>query len=1011
MTVKSLRNKILVILILFTLLFTNCGFTIQAIATSDEFRVIAKGLFQKDEMKFKAYFVDSEGKETSEIINDVSKPANLVLEITPQVEGVLKSGLIRLVPFEEGELNFRLTGSVEDQVEKLKSTLNEQAEKEEAEDTTEENVEAETEVTEKVESPSVESTEAEEKTDSEVSTNSMLEEVGSALKSAITKNTETEKDENQEESSTSSLKSVLNKKDQTEETETAEETEETKETEKEEIVDSEKVEEIEEKEADGEEVVETTEPEIEEEFVDEEALAEAKLQEAKLREELENAISDIKVISDNEVQLSYIKEKTKIELEIEYVQGEKLSVKDLMQKFKLQFSGSFINEDLKEIEIGKEEELTVGWKYSKDFTLSSEYSKVSPFEVGEVTGTIVENRIVVSRKEEGKFLPVKSLNIEITVPTLEGERPTNIEVNAIKLMATRGEDIGLVNFNSENWTYDEESGKIIITVNNLDENGYAINSVGEDEFVVIYRYEKYIEEEPNLLKRVKASLEEYSSPENNILTKEISNKQQEIKIDAGEIVTYNVTTSDDKINKAKIYANYNSDEAVYETEFKTQVSVNILTSDVLETLKIDCSKDTYKDIENTMFDARDIKVKQIKFNYSEIISLLENGGDITIMNKNGETLNILRRELITSEDDVILNLNNSEGLIVAVNNIKSNGIMNFEVTKVILKSSYDKSAYKNFKELESITSAEIKYTELEETVELEETKVSKKFEEAMTIANIVLNKETLSTIKSNEDVELKIELNNDKEYSDLYVNPSFEIVFPKYVKEVSVQSVNILYEEGLRVDDFKTYKEDDIVKIKLDLKGTQTKFVDSEFTNGTNIILNLNIEVDDYTPAKEDQIKLYYCNEGVTSYQTQTKWSIGKAIPNGILKTSNGFDVALINYQAPTGLVTANGIINYDGKLSEVTSVRQGPETRQINRNEPARIATMELLALNNTGNDCTDVLLLGRVPFKGNEDVVSHDDMGTTVSTKMLDELKANIENKNLTKIYYSTNEDAIAD
>ena len=60
--------------------------------------------------------------------------------------------------------------------------------------------------------------------------------------------------------------------------------------------------------------------------------------------------------------------------------------------------------------------------------------------------------------------------------------------------------------------------------------------------------------------------------------------------------------------------------------------------------------------------------------------------------------------------------------------------------------------------------------------------------------------------KPNDNVEFRIELMNDKDTSDLYRNPSFEIVFPKYVKEVnsngncSSARKQLLPERRLRMD-------------------------------------------------------------------------------------------------------------------------------------------------------------------------------------------------------------------
>ena len=88
-TVKTLKGKLTVILIVFMMLFSNLGFTMSAIATSEAFEVIDNGFFRKDEIKFNAYFEDEDGNQITELTGNVNEDLNLVLEIFPQVEGFL----------------------------------------------------------------------------------------------------------------------------------------------------------------------------------------------------------------------------------------------------------------------------------------------------------------------------------------------------------------------------------------------------------------------------------------------------------------------------------------------------------------------------------------------------------------------------------------------------------------------------------------------------------------------------------------------------------------------------------------------------------------------------------------------------------------------------------------------------------------------------------------------------------------------------------------------------------
>lgn len=1016
-TMKTRKNKFLVILIVFMMLFSNFGYTIAAIATSDEFEVITKGFFQKDEVKFNAYFEDEDGNKITEITKNVNEKMKLVIEVLPQVEGYLKSGTIKAVSSNDDNINFKFTSVTEN----LLSDRNYQAALKDVFVNDSEVKEEEPTVPE--EQPSINDVLVQEPEGNVVDTDSTNTELQNTVDTNEVAGTD----------NTSAFQSVLSNEEQTNPFASALEIQgtSTNETDTNTVASNPFLDVLETNTSvedtkstepvvpDVEPVQDQTENPVQESIedqtvsedtlVNEEEIIKEKTEESRLNEEIRNAILDIKLVSENEISLSNIIDDTKIEIELEYNQSETFNIEDLLKDIKLQMSGIYINRNLEEVKVGKEEEITIGWEYTKDISLESEYTKFSPFELQEIHGTIVENKITVTRDiQDEKYLPVKSTRLEIVVPEVNGKKPIAVDVLASKLLATKGEDSGYVTFESTNWNYDDVNGLINVFVEN-DNNVY---SSGSDEYVIIYRYEDYISSEnSNLSKNVKATVTEYSGTTNNTLIKEIK-ESQEIKVDVGELVTYSVGTNEDVLNKGRIYANYNSENALYETIFTNQVNVNVLTSDVLQQLKLDCSKDIYKDANGVELPAQGIEYKEIKFNFAEISSILSDGGEIVITNTANETLYILNKDAITKEEDCTIGLNGANGIYVYVNNISKNGAINFEITKAIKKCNYDKSIFKGITQIESRISGEVKYLNIEDRLALQTIAISKNFEESKTQATLAISRTSLSTISSNENVELKIELNNDKETSDLYINPSFEVVFPKYVKEVSIESINLLNDCALKVSDFETYTESDLVKMRIELSGTQTTFSENSITNGTNIIVNANIEVDNYAPAKEDQVKLYYCNEGVATYQAQTKWSLNKkSIPKGILKTTNGFDVEVIKYQAPTGLLAINGIVNYDGKLSEVRSVKQGEVAKEIPINSPSRIATMELLALNNTENSCSDIILLGRIPFKGNKDVISEEDLGTTTTTRMVDSIKEDVKNANTVEIYYSANENANKD
>ena len=72
--------------------------------------------------------------------------------------------------------------------------------------------------------------------------------------------------------------------------------------------------------------------------------------------------------------------------------------------------------------------------------------------------------------------------------------------------------------------------------------------------------------------------------------------------------------------------------------------------------------------------------------------------------------------------------------------------------------------------------------------------------ETSTEAKLSLSSNKLSSISQNENVELKIELNNNSENSDLYQNPKFEIELPKEISDIEIKDANILFDEELQIE-------------------------------------------------------------------------------------------------------------------------------------------------------------------------------------------------------------------
>ena len=950
-------QKILISTIIFAITVVNYGLPLHSIASEGQ-KLFKFNFFHKEEVELNAYF-DEDLDNTEKILN-VNDTGRLTVEINPLIEGYLKEGTLEVNLKNGHENNFRIKSVTTEEQEKAKEELFNSVVK------FEETKEESKETSEKVEEPKEEKATSEEKTEKEDKSENAKSEATKNMGSSIfdaAKNlfidSSIAPEENKVENNTLSseiIGSTENKEDKnTEKTNTVENNVTVEEKAEDPVLESES------------QVIEV-EPE---------------------------ELYEVKLKNENEIEIKNVIEDTRLFIDFEYKQNEKLKVEDLYSEIIVSLEGNYINEDLEIIEIIQEKEVTFGWEYTKDVTASANFTKVSPFTIGENFGTIIESVVTVKREiNDVKSLPIKQSNIKIEIPKINDKLPKEISVSASKMMATLGKESVSTKAIKNYCTYDGENGVLEINVNN---SKLALGS-GEDKFNIICRYEDYYEEEKiKLNQNVEVMVEEYST--NTNVVQELGIKEeQEVTVKSGELVSYFVSDTEEKINKGKINANYYL-ENKYETEFSNVINLNILTSDVLEEILLQPSTDVYKDGEGNEFDAaQDIKYKGVKFRTAEIQEMLEKGSTIDLLDGEGNVFHTISKE---NSVCAILFSEKIDDVKVRINGLHTNGTIKVEFVKAIETSLYPVEQFKGFTKIASSVDVSVKYAGLEESFALQKINIERNLSESYTKANIFMDRDYLSAIKNNDNVELKIELNNDKTESDLYANPIFEVVFPSYIKEVTINNVYMLYKNGLSIKEYKVFNEEGACKAQVILEGRQEGFNFSDITNGTNIIINANISINEVTPQKEDEIKLYYYNETVSNYQTQTH----------VGETLFGYDSTVFEYQTPVGLIVMNAISNFDDENKTINSIEQGEILENIEMENKEKIATMELTVINNTKEECIETVFLGRVPFKGNTDVETGKDLGCNIDTVMKTGLIANESNAVPVKIYYSDNPNATKD
>ena len=170
--------------------------------------------------------------------------------------------------------------------------------------------------------------------------------------------------------------------------------------------------------------------------------------------------------------------------------------------------------------------------------------------------------------------------------------------------------------------------------------------------------------------------------------------------------------------------------------------------------------------------------------------------------------------------------------------------------------------------------------------------IETELKEPETKVELEISKPNLTTVLTNENVEIRAVLDTSSVYNGLFKNPTLKIKLPSYIKKINLKGTNILLGNGLKLKDAKLVAEDGQAVIVAELEGNQTEYAINAEYKGAIIVFNTDLTTDTLTPSGKDKITMEYTNENDVA--TKTK---------GTVSTD-------ITYVAPSGVVTANGVSN-----------------------------------------------------------------------------------------------------
>ncbi len=664
-------------------------------------------------------------------------------------------------------------------------------------------------------------------------------------------------------------------------------------------------------------------------------------------------------IEGNKVYLNQINAGTtaEIELKAKTIENDNIDLNMLSAKSDVTLTGIYRDSTEKDIEINAVKNVVLNLVETNTADSVENSVTVVTNKAIKISGEdkrVIQLSINMGLKENN--YPIKEIYEKIAVPEIDGKTPEVLrEVNLNTMSA---------------FDYKYENGYVEITLKNdkTEKNTVLWKKQGTENIILTYIYDSDVD-----LEGSEITSEEKVTLYNN---KEITSASGKVTLSNEEIdTTINVSAinSNESIYKGKLYSGIDK-----QYTSKTTLDVNLANIEEYISIREESSRYISEQGET---DAN-VYYNNTTLSKSSFDSIFGQEGRIEIYNERNELISTITNATeADANGNIVIDYTGNEPKAIEIRTSRpiAEGTIEFNHTKTIRASAINtvKSAsniatkivygYNNYEQENMVINGET-YTrgiekEIEISMGLQETATETKFE---------ISRNSMSTIVAN-DIEMKLVLKTDSEDRDLYRNPTFTIELPEQVESIQINSINLLYEEELKIANY--YVEGRNIVIQME--GEQTSYK-AQSVEGANIIINATVNVSRTAIANIEKINLTYTNEKANAYANGEE--IGRASKD-------------IEITAPKDVTAINRIESLD-----VETIGQDEEKDvRLERGTDSKQMAIDIEVINNNREDIQNVSILGTFPTRTEEN---------NIDMRVVEEI--NIENGT---VYYTENENATTD
>lgn len=548
------------------------------------------------------------------------------------------------------------------------------------------------------------------------------------------------------------------------------------------------------------------------------------------------------------------------------------------------------------------------WKQETDVTFSSNIEKF--IDLGE-KGVLLQQKVTTQVVDDA--LPRQKERLDLVVPSFEDKVPEKVTV------LLDGEKLP-----EEQVNYQKEEKTLQIRKENKGIWGKA-----NCEYKIIYQYAKGLPvTESNFSSSIQMTTQLYTQQE----IQKSEDSVIEIK-PSGSIVSLNKSATN-QIYKGYLYAN-SSNETYYDEYNEIEIS----EASSIETIEMTQNREEAMDESENYFDLKDKTwYHSTIVNQEEINQLLGENGVIRILDEQDNLLTTIDKQAKVDENgNIVISYEEPvKGIKIVTSKPVEVGALTIKNKKSIEgNTGYRKEQLKQFQILSSSTKVETN-----QGVEIAKGNI--KLLDSKTEANIQLDKKELSTLNTNENVQMMVTMKNASAQYDLYKNPYMEIELPEAIEDIRIKQIHKLYDQELEIKNPRLFTRDGKKVISMELQGTQTAFNEGEI-EGTQVIINADITLKKETATGIQNMYLNYTNENgeEASYQ---------AVTNFMAKSKYG----VMAYRKITG-ISDSPIEEYDNKTMQV----------ELNIQDHEKTANIEQTFINNYEENVENFVMVTKLSEK----------------------------------------------